>query len=67
MNYAEYDWTRDARSLMEAFEWDLITQNMDDDIREQVHSELAPCSELAFLVRYLALHWDAHGVEFKIE
>jgi hypothetical protein len=36
-------------------DWDIIVSMMDDDIREQVHSELAPCTEEAFLTRYLEL------------
>lgn len=33
--------------------WDVVVSMMVDDTREQVHSELAPCSELEFLKRYL--------------
>lgn len=32
-----------------------ITSYMDDEKREQVHSELAPCSSEKFLTRYLEL------------
>lgn len=31
---------------------------MVDDIRDQVHAELAPCTDLEFLTRYLALSDD---------
>lgn len=34
---------------------DIIATYMDDDIREQVHSELAPCTPDDFLRRYLEL------------
>lgn len=34
---------------------DLLATYMDDDIREQVHSELAPCLPEEFLARYLEL------------
>lgn len=34
---------------------DIIATYMDDDIREQVHSELAPCEPIDFLRRYLEL------------
>lgn len=50
--------------------WDDIVTYMDDEIREQVHSELAPCTEEEFLNRYLELDssfaellWE----EFRIE
>lgn len=35
--------------------WDVIENRMDDDIREKVHYELAPCTNLEFLTRYLYL------------
>lgn len=34
---------------------DTIATYMDDDIREQVHSKLAPCEPVEFLRRYLEL------------
>lgn len=38
--------------------WDVIAYQMDDDIRETVHMELAPCTEEEFLQRYLELSPD---------
>lgn len=38
--------------------WDAITAYMNDDIREQVHAELAPCTAKEFLERYLELDPD---------
>lgn len=35
--------------------WDAIVNLMDDDIRERVYTELAPCTEEEFLTRYLEL------------
>lgn len=35
--------------------WEIVASFMDDDIREQVHAELAPCTERDFLARYLEL------------
>ena len=35
--------------------FDQLVALMDDDIREQVHRELAPCSNEEFLSRYLEL------------
>lgn len=35
--------------------WESITAMMDDDTRERVADELAPCSNAAFLRRYLEL------------
>jgi hypothetical protein len=38
--------------------WDAIVNLMDDDTREAVHNEIAPCTELEFLVRYLEIAPD---------
>lgn len=35
--------------------WESIVEMMDDDIREKVHAELAPCTEEEFLRRYLEI------------
>jgi hypothetical protein len=40
---------------IEAQPWDVIVSFMDDDVRETVHNELAPCTEAEFLTRYLEL------------
>jgi hypothetical protein len=37
------------------YDWDTIVSYMDDDIREQIHGELAPCTEEAFWARYVEL------------
>ena len=42
-------------AIIQADIWETVVAFMDDDIREQVHSELAPCSEEEFLTRYLDL------------
>ena len=33
--------------------WEAIVGYMDDDIRENVHNDLAPCSEESFLNEYV--------------
>ena len=33
--------------------WDAVVNVMDDDIREAVHNEIAPCTEVEFLAAYL--------------
>lgn len=43
-------------AMPEIFErnlWDVIVNMMDDEIREDVHADLAPCTELEFLSEYL--------------
>lgn len=39
-------------------QWEEIASYMNDEIRERVHSELAPCTEEKFLGRYLELDPD---------
>lgn len=39
-------------------QWEEIASYMNDEIRERVHSELAPCTEEKFLERYLELDPD---------
>lgn len=38
--------------------WDAIASYMNDDIREQVHAEKAPCTRKEFLDRYMELDPD---------
>lgn len=48
---------------------DIIATYMDDDKREQVHFELAPCTPKGFLIRYLELDLEFEVVlrsEFSI-
>lgn len=42
--------------------WDQIVELMDDEIRVAVHNELAPCTDEAFLSRYLELDPDFMAV-----
>lgn len=38
--------------------WDAVVAAMDDDVREDVHNEMAPCTNKGFLERYLVLAYD---------
>lgn len=38
--------------------WDVVVSMMDDDIRENVHAQLAPCTEAEFLGKYLEIADD---------
>lgn len=42
--------------------WEAIVNLMNDEIRERVAFELAPCTEEAFLKRYLELDPDFQNV-----
>ena len=39
---------------------------MDDEIREELHRELAPCTELEFLEAYMKRHEEKFGEEFTV-
>lgn len=49
----------DADEAIEKIEeqdlWQVVVETVDAEIREKIHGELAPCSNLAFLCRYLEL------------
>ena len=47
-------YTTPAEAL-EEISLDTMAEYMDDDTREAVHNELAPCSDLEFLTRYLEI------------
>ena len=48
----------DVEEAVAGADWDTIVNFMDDDTRETVHDELAPCSREDFLRRYLELAED---------
>lgn len=39
---------------------------MDDELREKVHDELAPCSETEFLTMYMREHRLKYGIDFIV-
>ena len=60
----EFDWENEVDVF------DAIVNYMDDDIREQVHMELAPCTNRLFIERYIELDPEFEQLlaeEFSIE
>jgi len=45
----------DVEMAIASIDWDIIVNMMDDDVRDCVHNEIAPCSNADFLRRYLEL------------
>lgn len=45
----------DAAEALKSIDFSSMVPYMDDDTREAVNAELAPCTELEFLERYLDL------------
>ena len=45
-------WVEPEEAIRE-MRWEVIAHYMEDEARGQVHHELAPCTDLEFLKRYL--------------
>lgn len=45
--------------------FDACVPLMDDDVREEVHMELAPCTDQEFFDRYCELHLEKFGDDFE--
>lgn len=46
--------------------YDQAVALMDDEIREEVHQDLAPCTEAEFLTEYMKRHEEKYGVPFTV-
>ena len=64
---AEYEYTDDARKIVDAGLYNVAVELMDDDIREDLHIELAPCEDVTFLAAYMARHSQKYGEEFRVD
>lgn len=56
----------DINEIINSGLFDQAVNLMDDEIRERLHRELAPCTEEEFLRAYMAAHLDKYGEEFAI-
>ena len=45
-------------------DYDAAVNLMDDEIREALHAEMAPCKPQDFFVAYAKAHEDKHGEQF---
>lgn len=50
----------------EAVDFEEAVNLMDDEIREEVHRKMAPCSEQEFMDAYAKAHHEKYGEEFKV-
>ena len=46
--------------------YDAAVELMDDEIREEIHADLAPCTDEEFLAEYIRRHQDEFGETFKV-
>lgn len=54
----------EIRTMIE--NWEATTAMMDDEIREEIHAKLAPCTKEEFLNAYMETHRETFGEEFTI-
>lgn len=47
-------------------DFDAAVNLMDDEIREAVHADLAPCTDQEFMDEYAKRHEEKYGEEFVI-
>ena len=50
----------------EMVDFEAAVMLMDDEIREELNSELSPCSEQEFIDAYAKAHAEKYGEEFEI-
>lgn len=56
----------EAQEIIDNGNFDAAVALMDDEIREAVHADLAPCSEAEFLTEYMARHIAKYGEPFRV-
>ena len=47
-------------------DFNIAVSLMDDEIREQIHSDLAPCTEQEFFEAYCLAHEKKYGEKFEL-
>lgn len=52
--------------MLDENDWSTIEFYMDDELREEIHRELAPCSNERFLMAYMMAHTEKYGEDYAI-
>lgn len=47
--------------------YEVAVELMDDDIREELTAELAPCTEQEFFIAYAKAHTEKFGEEWELD
>ena len=55
-----------AQEIINAGNYDAAVALMDDEIREAVRADLAPCSDVEFLTEYMRRHEEKYGAPFIV-
>lgn len=50
----------------QAVNFDFAVMMMDDELREEIHAEFAPCSDQKFFDEYCMAHLVKYGEEFTL-
>lgn len=48
------------------FDYELAVNLMDDDLREELNFQIAPCTEQEFFTAYVQSHTDKFGEEWEL-
>lgn len=49
-----------------AIRYDVAVEMMDDELREEIHSEISPCTDQEFFDEYVRRHREKFGEEFTV-
>lgn len=60
------DYSKEAAALLESAPLDTIAAYMDDELREEVHNLMSPCTDASFLEEYISRHFDKYNEIFTI-
>jgi hypothetical protein len=52
--------------LFNTMPWNVIEHYMDDELREEIHMELAPCTDFEFYMAYCEAHRRKFGTIFTV-
>lgn len=55
-----------AKDIIDNGLYNQAVELMDDEIRESVHADLAPCTDEEFLEEYMSRHFEKYGEPFTI-
>lgn len=55
-----------AKEIIENGMYDAAVNLMDDEIREELHREMAPCTDEEFLEAYIEAHKEKFGKDFEL-
>ena len=51
---------------LDTVDYDVATLLMDDEIRDAIHDDLAPCNIQVFMDEYVKRHFAKYGIDFEV-